>query len=116
MKTLGEQWIEEIDGVRHMVKVVKGDGITTCMGCFYFDNYDKDCKNPVGEAQCSEGIIKDFGPVNEDGVLGCPFCGKYPVLLRYKGMYYFKCISCRAITYYYNTKQEAVDACNRRAM
>ena len=127
MRKLGEQWIEVIDGVRHMMKVVKGDGITTCMGCFYFDNYDKDCKNPVGEVQCSEGIIIDLGPVNEDGCLAEERTGLFPEIANKFDLFAMDSVWVAEFQYAdstgmiiqiqirANTKQECIDAWNRRA-
>ena len=75
MHKLGEQWIEVIDGKEHMLKAVEGPKIVnglmegnTCHGCCYVDKWDDDCLNPNQACPVGKGvIIKDLGPVNEDG-------------------------------------------------
>ena len=72
MKELGEQWIEEIDGKKHMLKAVAqlsiydGKSINgrTCHGCSFVDEWDDDCtlKNPpcrISEHKAGPFIIKD---------------------------------------------------------
>ena len=70
MKKLGEQWIEEIDGKKHMVKAVEG----LCEKCdiSHTCNLSVDCHMERGL------IAKGLGILNEDGCLPCPFCGEYP--------------------------------------
>lgn len=92
MKKLGDQWVEIIDGVEHMVKAVAG---VLCKGCMFSSmclfgidrnfnlhrcEFDGDC--PVGggdryNLQNPDIIVKDLG-ILRDGVLSCPFCGEYP--------------------------------------
>ena len=104
MRKLGEQWIEEcIDGKTHMYKVV---GMST-------------------KGLCTEMIIKDLGPVNEDGCLVCPFCGESPKIGNFGDgfsdiTFYVKhnqseCVICGLMrTKSFKTKQQAIDAWNRR--
>ena len=99
MRKLGEQWIEEcIDGKTHMYKVV---GMST-------------------KGLCTEMIIKDLGPVNEDGVLGCPFCGESPTIKEELDdndeRIYAVEHECNIdmTTGWYHDRQTVIDAWNRR--
>ena len=77
MRTLGEQWIEELDGKMHMVKAVKP--VELCQGCCFNCNQGGCCWKGFDDCQMgSFFIIKDLGLVSSDGFLPCPFCGKYP--------------------------------------
>ena len=84
MREIGEQWIEN----GRMYKAVEGPKIVnglmegnTCHGCCYVDKWDDDCLNPNQACPVGKGvIIKDLGPVNEEGLLGCPFCGAFPIV------------------------------------
>lgn len=90
MRKLGEQWVEEIDGKKHMLKCVKQKAEIShieeknhpCHKCFFqMDDYD--CAYPSDDWKCDmekRTIIKDLGILNEDGCLPYPFCGEYPVL------------------------------------
>ena len=69
MKELNEQWVEIIDGERHMVKVTLP---ILCYRRVY--NLDRE----IGK----EGAIIDLGVLNEEGLLPCPFCGEYPEVQR----------------------------------
>lgn len=111
MRKLGDQWIEIIDGQEHMVKCV---GIRT----------------PV-IADGNNYITKDLG-ILKDGLLPCPFCDKYPSLIKpeygYQRLerqsrngYAYEC-GCGVICGWdydyggtHQTEQEAKDAWNRRA-
>ena len=125
MKELGEQWVEEIDGQEHMVKAVKP--VELCQGCLYNGNgggcwwsgFDDECE--MG----SRFIIKDLGILNEDGCLPSPW-GGYPKIVRvgregfctYKVRFYLKHGKVYGFTLIEvtgNTRQEAIDAWNRRA-
>jgi len=107
MRKLCEQWVEEIDGKKHMFKAV----------------------TPIINGHPD---IKDLGILNEDGCLPCPFCGKYPSLIKpeygYQRLerqsrngYTYEC-GCGVICGWdydyggtHQTEQEAKDAWNRRA-
>jgi len=89
MRQLGEQWVEMIDGVPHMMKVVESLSKERCIGCTMARstsltlNYDimtncalKGCKLN------SSFIIKDLGIVNEEGFLPFPWDStSYPHVL-----------------------------------
>ena len=125
MHKLGEQWIVEIDGVRHMLKAVETIN-KTCEGCRYNDDMGKcACKYFIECCQGEDYIIRDLGPVNEDGFLACPFCGEYPefiiggfdrksLILHHK---HFNGLSGHACNYHVGKhgRQQAIDAWNRRA-
>lgn len=70
MKELGEQWVEVIDGKKHMLKAVEGP----CEKCdiSHTCNLSVDCHMERGL------IAKDLGVLNDDGLPPCPFCGEYP--------------------------------------
>ena len=119
---LGEQWVEIIDGQEHMVKVVerKTEKLFDCSGCFYNDHkgnclyHSQDC--PIGLVQ--EGYVKDLGILRE-GLLPS-FWGEYPKKPYLNGMgdWIVFCVSedeCMMQKVIASTKQQAIDAWNRRA-
>lgn len=109
-RKLNEQWVEELDGKKHMLKAVEC-GEHWCDGCC-FNTGEGNCSwdSPKYCRNGSEYRIKDLGILNEDGLLPCPFCGEYPG--KRVGNDTWKC-GCEigAIA----TWQEAIDAWNRRA-
>ena len=137
MRKLGEQWVEEIDGQEHMLKVVeqaKTINADVCGGC-HFGVCGDICHDGAlhvcgyGEGKCPldnvDWVIKDLGPVNEDGCLPSPW-GGYPKIVRvgregfctYKVRFYLKhgrVYGFTLIEVTGNTRQEAIDAWNRRA-
>jgi hypothetical protein len=121
MRNLGEQWVEEIDEKKHMLKAVNySDG---CNGCIFL-RYDPDefytCNRGGLSCPVDEGmIIKDLGILNEDGCLPCPFCGNYPKIIY--PTEYMPVVSIvhpggehRILLEFFRNKQEAIDAWNRR--
>jgi len=115
MKTLGEQWVEN----GRMYKAVEG---IHCSGCCY-DEGDRGCYISGLGCPTDNGetdlVIRDLGPVNEDGVPRCPFCGEYPVLdaqenWEGRDIWFLECTGCGARTADYFEASEAVDAWNRR--
>ena len=68
MRQLDEQWIEN----GRMYKAVKGLCERCCVS--HLCNLSADCPIVWGL------IAIDLGPVNEDGLLGCPFCGEFPTI------------------------------------
>jgi len=123
MKKIGEQWIEDIDGKKHMLKAVNySDG---CNGCIFL-RYDPDefytCNRGRLGCPVDDGmIIKDLGVLNEDGCLPCPFCGEYPEiqgggLSRAEGYLVFCDGTSHSVTAgAFIAKQEAINEWNRRA-
>jgi len=129
MRKLGEQWVEEFDGKKHMLKAMEN---TTggCKGCDL--QVVENCYGTCGAGDGCNFIIKDLGILNEDGLLPCPFCGKYPRLIKpeygYQRLerpsrngYTYEC-GCGVICGWdydyggtHQTEQEAKDAWNRRA-
>ena len=79
MRKLNEQWIETIDGEQRMVKAVKRlDKISWCSGCLFLDESDDDCTRNITPCGNMEFIIKDLGPVNEEGFLAEERTGLFP--------------------------------------
>ncbi len=117
MRALGDQWIEIIDGQKHMVKAVAP--IELCKGCCFNCNQGGCCWKGFDDCQMgSFFIIKDLGILN-DGFLSCPFCGEYTEILKGKLGYRIRHV-CRdsyvmAGTAIYETKQKAIESWNRRA-
>ena len=120
MRKLGEQWIEIIDGHEHMLKAVAP--VFDCQGCMYLA--EEGCVNSYLIINCGIGkrfIIKDLGILNEDGCLtNC--WGEYPRIEELVDVHtrehWFRCITRNNVycaTESYKTKQEAIDAWNRRA-
>lgn len=96
-RELNEQWIEEIDGKKHMFKAV----------------------TPIINGHPD---IKDLGVLNEDGLLPCPFCGsdvnigKSATLPGGCIMLNFICTNCdNQVQVSSDSVQHCADAFNRRA-
>jgi hypothetical protein len=127
MYQLNEQWVEKADdGKMHMYKAVEGGN---CKGCTFGMMHKGSGLNDIHvcdrEDDCpleyADTIIKDLGIINEDGCL--PNCwGEYPRIEErvdvYTKEHWFRCITRNNVycaTESYKTKQEAIDAWNRRA-
>ena len=109
---IGEQWIEVIDGKKHMLKAVPSVDIGACTACD-FEGQESKCAgfpNSVCGSNSDSFIIKDLGILNNFGMLPCPFCGEYPG--KRVGNDNWKC-GCK--TGAIATWQEAIDNWNRRA-
>lgn len=79
MHKLGEQWIEIIDGQKHMVKAVAP--IELCKGCLFNCNQGGCCWKGFDDCQMgSFFIIKDLGILNDDGCLPEERTGEYPTI------------------------------------
>jgi len=129
MRNLGEQWVEEIDGKEHMVKLVEGnlDRTHRCDGCAFHNEYKKLCEirggaKHISEVGCARQylIIKDLGVLNEYGCLKSDF-GIYPAIYRHviMGVNGYMVKACATDPYvgkyaWGKTKQQAIDAWNRR--
>ena len=121
MRKLNEQWIEN----GRMYKAVGGIP-NFCIGCCWSDAYHccgvEDC--PTNHIKTGL-IVRVLGPVNEDGLLGCPFCGEFPKGVS-KGteysdnggetdIFYIE-HSCNVVqtTEFTYSEQQSIDAWNRR--
>lgn len=127
MRKLGEQWVEQgfHDNKMHLYKAVENP-YETCQGCTFGCESCDVChycladggKCPVNKMDM---VIKDLGILNEDGCL--PNCwGEYPRIEErvdiHTKEHWFRCITRNNVycaTDSYKTKQEAIDAWNRRA-
>jgi Lar family restriction alleviation protein len=108
-RKLGEQWVEVIDGVKHMVKAVKG--VCENCGVSHLCNLSSDCPMAWGF------IAKDLGILNEDGLLPCPFCGEYPVVQPENSRAGFgcHCDKCKcAVSGLHESMEELIEEWNRR--
>ena len=131
MRQSGEQWVEEIDGKKHMLKAVPSVDIGACTACD-FEGQESKCAgfpNSVCGSNSNSFIIKDLGILNEDGLLPIPFdvpdgYPKYPVINEYSRnidgipelfQVSYSHMNCHINFGIYNTKQQAIDAWNRRA-
>ena len=128
---IGEQWVEEIDGKEHMVKLVPS--IHLCRGCVFLFSNKTFCSDPMMSERnidCSKTIIKDLGILNEDGCLPEERTGKYPTIKdrnEYEGwrlLHIWDCTVCEKmgnddeaieIRVSALTRQEAIDRWNWRA-
>jgi hypothetical protein len=118
MRKLGEQWVEEIDGKPHMVKAVKQTN--KCSGCVFCTSiWCADHNQSERDFDCMTMIIKDLGVLNEDGCLPAPWNKElYPDF--YNASKTLWCIHAESddndleMKAAGNSKQEAIDAWNRR--
>ncbi|NCC14692.1 MAG: hypothetical protein EOM32_15115, partial [Spirochaetia bacterium] len=85
-RKLNEQWVEEIDGKKHMYKALPCKDGKPCHGCD-FGYFDMDvehvrihiCSCKIHCDDNGKYIIKDLGILNEDGCLPAPWdSAKYP--------------------------------------
>ena len=115
MRQLDEQWIEN----GRMYKAVEGQGCENCWGCHWSDENsccDGMVKCPVNASETGL-IVKDLGPVNEDGLLACPFCGSNLNIISCHDGFYARCCNndcALGVTDSFVEKQDLIDACNRR--
>ena len=121
MKELGEQWIEVIEGERHLVMEVKSDKEhAACPRCM-FNGRHGTCVYPEDDCPVRNGhYIKDLGILNEDGCLPCPFCGEYPKIIHpTENMPVVSIVHTgaghRILLEFFSSEQEAIDEWNRRA-
>ena len=119
MKKLGEQWIETIDGEQHMVKAVAISSGYVCHGCMFYDANIQDCSKYTIPCDDKKFIIKDLGPVNEEGCLAEERSGKFPKIELEQWFYNVYVKSGPMLNSIYvsstaPTRQEAIDLWNRR--
>ena len=121
MREINEQWIEEgSDGKMHMYKAVEG---IHCSGCCY-DEGDRGCYISGLGCPTDNGetdlVVRDLGPVNEDGCLAEERTGLFPVVEnRFHNLWAVTVsiddfVKNVQVTCYGDTKQQAIDAWNRR--
>jgi len=119
MRKLNEQWIEVIDGQEHMLKAVLPSLCYCCEYNIYKEVGQVKCQN--GE-QCvtQQGHVKDLGILNEEGCLPDERTGLYPRIEEAKDnvqVFKWSCIVSSNDVYiraHGSTKQQAIDAWNRR--
>ena len=78
MRACGEQWVEN----GRMYKAVEGQGCENCWGCHWSDansGCDSMVVCPVNASETGL-IVKDLGPVNDNGCLAEERTGKFPTL------------------------------------
>lgn len=116
MHKLGDQWIEIIDGKEHMVKAV--NSTYNCNGCAYLCHNGKCSHESILECPVYriDAIIKDLG-ILRDGCLPTPWDKElYPDF--YNASKTLWCIHAESndleMKAVGNSKQEAIDAWNRR--
>ena len=118
MRILGEQWIE--DG--RMFKAVEGQGCENCWGCHWSDansGCDSMVVCPVNASETGL-IVKDLGALNEDGCLAEERTGLFPVVENHFHNLWIVTLITNdfpkiiQVSCYGATKQQAIDAWNRR--
>ena len=118
---IGEQWVEELDGKKRMLKAV--EGTYNCNGCVYLCDNGKCSHESIIECPVYkiDAIIKDLGILNEDGCLPSDF-GVYPEVYEHTLMgidgYMVKAYTSEPHIGKYawgKTRQQAIDAWNRRS-
>lgn len=145
MKKLGEQWVEEIDGKKHMLKLVELHNYDkeACSGCDFFsagtirmhgsEHGSMKHVHPMCNLHCSPGLgLRDLGVVDENGLLPCPvktedpskpFFGKAGYRDGYSWQGWKACqpivvngTAVGELYVYGNTEEECRDNWNRRAL
>ena len=124
MRQLGEQWIENGRMLKampnQMDKYSKHMGGSICHGCSFVDSMDDDCTlpDPPCKRCINKPIIHDLGPVNDEGLLACPFCGSNLNIISFHDGFYARCCNndcALGVTDSFVEKQDLIDACNRRS-
>ncbi len=119
MRQLGEQWIEN----GRMYKAVDGQGCENCYGCHWSDansGCDSMVVCPVNASETGL-IVKDLGPVNEEGCLAEERTGLFPTISEVtKGIwkatvYQNEGLMQIEIEIWATTRQQVIYAWNRRA-
>ena len=114
---IGEQWVEELDGKRHMLKAL--NSTYNCNGCAYLCDNGKCSHESIIECPVYtiDAIIKDLGVLNEDGCLPSVWSNNlYPQVYRTTETIWYAHAESYGIFMEAKgkTKQEAIDAWNRR--
>ena len=97
-------------------------GGSICHGCSFVDSMDDDCTlpDPPCKRCINKPIIRDLGPVNEDGVLAEERTGLFPVVENhFHNLWVVTLITndfpkIIQVSCYGATKQQAIDAWNWR--
>ncbi len=127
-RKLNDQWVEVIDGQKHMVKETKSENSKiVCPRCLFSDGHGT-CNYPEDDCPVQNGYyIKDLGVLNDDGLLPCPFCGEYPVIQNAydgangaddsHGEWEVHCDADKHLAFsgVFKTKLQAIEDWNRRA-
>ena len=122
MRVIGEQWIENgrmYKAVPQESKIIGGILYgNICHECCHIDKWDDDCLHFDQMCPVEKGlIVKDLGPVNEEGLLACPFCGSNLNIVSCHDGFYARCCNndcALGVTASFVEKQDLIDACNRR--
>jgi hypothetical protein len=119
MKNLGDQWIEIIDGEEHMVKLVEAERGNECPLCIFHSIKKGGCQSKY-YCPGRKKTIKDLGILNKDGCLPNGW-GEYPHVEGVRDtktwVVWYRCVTRMGVyctTDSYKTKEEAIDAWNRR--
>lgn len=107
MHKLGEQWVEIIDGEKHMVKCVVDNGMKQII-------YSKKEGEKVW---LEEDLVNlSLGVLNDEGILPEERTGIYPEIEKNEDGYYILFIQPHLQIYVggYKTKEQLIEAWNRR--
>jgi hypothetical protein len=121
-RELNDQWIEEPDGKKHMLKAVEGENCTGCafgkmcqgsrLNNIHVCDREDDC--PL---EYSNTVVKDLGILNEEGCLPSAWDkALYPQVYKTTETIWYAHAESYGIFMEAKgkTKQQAIDAWNRR--
>jgi len=124
MRQIGEQWIEDYGTVKYMAKAAKQENPECCESSCDFCCFEHFYCTKARIADCNYGknyIVKDLGPVNEEGCLAEERTGLFPTIEEITdGIWKASVYSNEGLTQIeievWSTSEQGVkDAWNRRA-